>query len=355
MNLVSSKKILIAPLNWGFGHATRCVPIINALIEQGFEPIIASDGNALNYLKNEFPTLKSYTLPAYDIMYAKYGYFLKLKLFSQTPKIIKAIRQERKMVAEIIEKEKIKGLISDNRFGVYSRDIPTVYITHQVQVLSGLTTFLTSKLHQKQLFKYNEVWIPDVKKTPRLSGKLTTFNESTINTKFIGVLSRFKREEKAIQNYKYDVLVLLSGIELQRNILEKKLVIELDKTDKKILFVRGLLNPTTKLKNTQTMKFVDFLNQTELIKALNESELVIARSGYSTIMDLAVLQKKAFFIPTPGQTEQEYLAQHLNDLKISPFAKQSNFKIELLDKITNYSGFETKYQFNSENLFEVFE
>ncbi len=189
------KKILIAPLNWGIGHATRCVPVINALLKQGFTPIIASDGNALKYLKKEFPNLKTYNLPAYNIKYAKKGKFLKFKLFFQTPKVLKAIRKERKIVKQIIQKENIKGIISDNRFGVYSNKVPSVYITHQVQVLSGFTTFLTSRIHRKTIQKFDACWIPDLKQEPRLAGKLSEIKDVN-NSKFeyIGLLSRFKNQ-----------------------------------------------------------------------------------------------------------------------------------------------------------------
>jgi len=336
---MSKKKILIAPLFWGIGHATRCVPIINALLKNGFEPIIASDGFALEYLKNEFPKLTSYELPAYDIRYPKRKFLLKMSLFFQSPRILKAIKKEHQVVAKIIKKEKISGIISDNRFGVYSADIPSVYITHQVTVLSGLTTFFTSKIHQKIISKFDECWIPDSQQVPKLAGKLSQTNSLKISAKYIGVLSRFKKENTVETKYNYKYLVLLSGTEPQRSLLENKLISELSKTNHNILFVRGILNEEIKIKNTKNIQFINFLNQAELQKAINESEIVIARSGYSTIMDLAVLNKKAFFIPTPGQTEQEYLAEHLEVLKIAPFSKQHNFKVEQLKKVTMYNGF----------------
>lgn len=351
------RKILVAPLNWGIGHATRCVPIINSLQTTGFRPIIASDGDALQYLQKEFPNLKSYTLPSNNIQYTKNGKFLKLKLLFQIPKILTTIRQEKKLVEQIIEKEQISGIISDNRFGVRSTKIPSVYLTHQITVMSGLTTFFTSYFHQKIIKKFDECWVPDFKDKPRLSGKLATLKSHKLNLKYIGILSRFKiNKSTPLQtevNPKHEILVLLSGPEPQRTILENKLIDEFSTTQKQVLFIRGIISDTTKLKNNKNITFVNFLHKTELEKAINESDLIISRSGYSTIMDLAVLQKKAFFIPTPGQTEQEYLAKHLKKLKIANFSKQKDFKITDLKRSRNYNGF-TAIEYKTNFPFEIF-
>ena len=345
-----NKKILVAPLNWGIGHATRCVPIINQLLEQGFEPIIASDGDALRYLEEEFPEVYSFELPSYHIKYSKKAYFFKIKLLFQIPQIKKAVAEEYKIVQQMIKDENIQGIISDNRFGVYSNQIPSVYLTHQINVFSGLTTFLTSRIHQKIMKKFDEIWVPDNQRDFKLSGNLSKSNR--IHPKFIGVLSRFQHHQLIKNNhYEYDILVLLSGTEPQRTILEGKLIHELKNHPKKIFFVRGVINQKSNLENTKNISFVNFLTQTELYKIIIKSKLVIARSGYSTIMDLAVLQKKCFFIPTPNQTEQEYLAENLNNLKIAPFSKQKDFNITKLDAIEDYNGFindisELKLDFN---------
>ena len=167
-------------------------------------------------LQKEFPLLKSYTLPSYHIKYTKSSKYLKLKLLLSVPSIISAVKKEEKMVAEIVEKEQLSGIISDNRFGVYRADIPSVYITHQLNVLSGTTTFITSKIHQKIIKKFTECWVPDFNDEQNLSGNLGHLNNTKINIKYIGPLSRFKKQELAL---KYDLTVLLSGPEPQRTLL----------------------------------------------------------------------------------------------------------------------------------------
>jgi len=331
------KKILIAPLNWGLGHATRCIPIIKALIEANFKPILASDGDALTLLQKEFPQLTSYQLPSYQIEYSKKNN-LKYKLLLSTPKILKAIRQEKKAVEEIIAKENVSGIISDNRFGVRSAKTPSVYITHQLNVLSGNTTLITSKIHQQIISKFDECWVPDGMSEFNLSGELSSVKKKQLKVKFIGTLSRFKKQ--AIIK-KIEVLIVLSGPEPQRSILEKKLLVQLKKTNKKVVLVRGIITNKKLPSVTENLTIVNYMLTEQLEQAINESEVVLARSGYSTIMDLEKLEKKAFFIPTPGQFEQEYLASRMDKLGIAPFVHQDDFRMQLLDYIKNYKGFRT--------------
>jgi len=329
------KKILITPLSWGIGHATRCIPIIKELILLGFKPIIASDGDALLLLKKEFPNLQFIELPAYNIKYSKHSFLFLLYLLAQVPRLIQIIKQEKKEIANIVTSNNIEVIINDNRFGCYHPKTKNIYITHQINVLSGIFSFVTSKIHQHIIKKMSVCWVPDNKKI-RLTGKLSQSNISHVS--FIGILSRFKKPKNPVKK-EYDILVLLSGIETQRAALEKILIKKLSPSNKKILFVRGVLSDKEKIKNTTHITFVNYLLQTDLQDAILSSEIVISRSGYSTIMDLAALQKKCFFIPTPNQKEQEYLAKRMEELQIAPWCKQQNFTIKKLDMVAKFNGF----------------
>ncbi|MFD1292973.1 glycosyltransferase [Lutibacter holmesii] len=267
------------------------------------------------------------------------------------PSVFLAVKKERKIVDEIIEKEHILGVISDNRFGVRSKKVPSVYITHQLQVLSGNTTYFTSKVHQKIWEKFDECWIPDTASTPNLSGKLGHLQSSKFKLKYIGILSRLNYFKTTL---KYDLLVLLSGPEPQRSILESKVLTALKNYQGKVLFVRGALKNAAALQTAENIEVNNYLLSLDLEKAINESKLVLARSGYSTIMDLAVLGKKAFFIPTPGQFEQEYLAEKLSKESIAPFSTQDKFKIEDLKKANNFKGLQAIKSELNLNLFELF-
>ena len=317
------------------GHATRCIPIINALLKANYEPVLASDGDALLLLQKEFPLLQIVELPSYNVSYPKNGKNLKLKLFLQLPHIISAIKKERKIVAQLIDNKNIDGIISDNRFGVYSKKVPSVYMTHQLKVLSEKTTFITTKIHQQFIRKFDECWIPDVEENPNFSGNLGHLKNPGFNLKYLGILSRFLPEKLEI---KYDLVLLLSGPEPQRTLLENKLLLELKDFKGRVLMVRGVFS-AAEITAPNNFKIVNYLLANELEQAINQSNLVIARSGYSTIMDLAALGKKAFFIPTPGQFEQEYLAKILQENSVAPYAKQDEFKVEKLSDLTNFYGF----------------
>lgn len=353
-NLKKTKKnILVAPLNWGLGHATRCIPIINQLIKNGFNPIIASDGKALELLKKEFPVLKTLELPSYNIEYAKKGANFKWKIIKNSPKLLEAIFTEKKLIRGWIAEYKIDGIISDNRLGVYSKKIPSVFITHQLNVLSGKTTWISSKLHQYFIKKFTECWIPDILNSPNLSGKLGHLQNSSLNLKYIGPLSRLEKKKVPI---KYDLTILLSGPEPQRTILEDKLKKQICGYSGKILFISGLIESEQKIIKQEHVTFYNFMTTLEIEGAMNESKMLLCRSGYTTIMDLAKLNTKAFFIPTPGQFEQEYLAKRLKRNKLLPYASQDDFKIENLLEVESYSGLpDIKEENNWKQLLILFE
>ncbi len=329
------KNILVATLNWGLGHSTRCIPILRELEENGFTPIIASDVIALELLKKEFPHLKSLELPSYNIEYPKKSKNFKWKLIKNSPKTIKAILSEKKIVAKLITEFNLSGIISDNRLGVYSKKVPSVILTHQLNVLSGKTTWISSKMHQFFIKKFTECWIPDVDHYPNLSGKLGHLRNTKLKLRHIGVLSRFEKKELPL---KYKLMVILSGPEPQRTLLEEKLIQELENYKEKIVFIKGIVEKNQTIEVTKNITFYNFMQTEQLEQTFNESEMVICRSGYTTIMDLAKLEKKAFFIPTPGQYEQEYLAKKHKREGLVPYSKQKDFKLDDILAVDLYAG-----------------
>ncbi len=333
--LSMEKRILVAPLNWGLGHATRCIPTITALTAKGFTPIIASDGQALALLRKEFPELTYFELPTYNISYTKNGLFLKWKLLMQLPKILRTIKQETKAVSKILKDHTISGIISDNRWGVRHNRIPCVFISHQLQILSGNTTWFSTKMHKSIIKKFDICWVPDMEGTINLSGKLGHIKRFNMPLKYIGPLSRFTKLKSEI---KYSLMVLLSGPEPQRGRLEKKLLFELQNYTGNVIFIRGIIEDKQTISVKKHITIYNFMTSCNLEKAINASDLILSRSGYTTVMDLAKLEKKVYFIPTPGQFEQEYLAKRLTKMGLAPSCKQKDFTLEKLNSIENYKG-----------------
>lgn len=341
------KKIIVAPLNWGLGHASRCVPIIKALQEKNFTPVVASDGKTLEFLQKEFPELETIKLPSYQITYGKH---LKWNLLKKGPTILKAARKEREIIHQYLGENKgVVGIISDNRFGVRSSKVPSVYITHQINVLSGILTPLTSYFHQRIIKKFDECWIPD-EEGSKFSGRLSR-SQKKLNQKYIGVLSRFQKKELEIEN---DILIVLSGPEPNRTQLENKLQSIFSGTSQKVLLVQGIVEAKQKKAENGNITIVNYMLSSELEKAISSSEMVICRSGYSSIMDLITLNKKAILIPTKGQNEQEYLAQYLNQQGYFSFVDEDDITAQELEKSKELKG-EIKEKKFDKNLFRLFQ
>ena len=237
--------------------------------------------------------------------------------------------------------------------GIFSAKIPSVYITHQINVLSGNTSWISSKFHQHFIKKYMECWVPDVEEGINLSGKLSHENSDLKNINFIGPLTRFKRRNLPKKN---DLIVILSGPEPQRSLLEEKITQELLAFKGSVLFVKGLVEKEQKITTQNHFTFYNYMEAEELEIAIQESEYIICRSGYSSIMDLAFLSAKAFLIPTPGQFEQEYLAKKLKKEGSVPSCAQHKFTLDKLQKIDIYTGFRTyNYNQNWPELFTCFQ
>lgn len=325
--------ILVAPLNWGLGHATRCIPIVRALLQNGYTPILASDGEALALLRKEFPSLLSLELPSYEIEYPKDGQDFKWKMLRHLPKMYEAILEEKKIVKQWVKEHDLIGIISDNRLGVYHKKVQSVFITHQLNVLSGNTTWFSSQLHQRIIKKFDECWVPDVEEKPNLSGKLGHLKKPQPHVRYLGPLSRLELKEVPL---KYDLMVILSGPEPQRSMLEHRLRDEIDSFQGNVVFVCGKMALQQSKIQIEHVTFYNFMTSEQLEQAYNESKMVLCRSGYTTIMDLVKLRKKAFLIPTPGQFEQEYLAKRLKKHGIFPSCKQEDFSFDKLLELDLY-------------------
>lgn len=342
------KRVLVAPLDWGLGHTTRCIPIIQELLHQDFIVLLTAEGDSAHLLRKEFPSLTILSLKGYKISYSKTKSFFKLKLFGQIPKILKAIKQEHTWLNQIIKEHKIDIVVSDNRYGLYNINIKSIFITHQLAIETGnaFTNWLVQKLNYRQINKFDQCWIPDEEAPFDLAGKLSHPKEMPVNlTKYIGILSRFKKEtaEKNI-----DLLVLISGPEPQRTAFENMMLLQMTKVSFKMVLVRGLPGASNKIINTnKNLQIFDHLSATELNKLIQSSKIIIARSGYSTIMDLIALQQTAVLIPTPGQTEQEYLAIYLSTKKYFVAAQQRGFN--LVKELNNFKSVELEILPPAEN------
>jgi uncharacterized protein (TIGR00661 family) len=327
-------QILVCPLDWGLGHATRCIPVINELLRQGAEVIIGADKFPKALLRDQFPDLRIVTLPGPEIIYPTNnisGIFTLRTLFPFTRGII----QEKKHFKKLARTLDIDGVISDNRYGLHHKGIPSVLITHQLNlqvpavfqpvkpVLNSMIGFFARR--------FNHTWIPDFPGPQNLSGHLG-HRSLPGNHRFVGALSRYhqaipfnNKEFKSI-----DVLVILSGPEPQRSQLERNVLQQSVNFEGNVTIVRGKPGEQHLPEVPKNVAVFNHASDQDMIQLIGDSKIIVARAGYSTIMDLVALRQPAILIPTPGQTEQEYLARHLANHPLFTFVSQKLFSLSQL-------------------------
>jgi predicted glycosyltransferase len=305
-------KVLVCPLNWGLGHATRCVPVIRKLMAEGHEPVVVADGYPLTFLQQEFPSLRFIEFPSYSVYYAAGKSQVGAMIFN-IPNIIRGIVWEHIWLRNLLLNEHFDQVISDNRFGMWNKRVHSIYMTHQLMVKMPVNLKFLEPLvhwiHSVFISRYDECWIPDRDENSGLSGDLSHKYPLPRNARFIGTLSRFRGMESMQPNTDFDIVAVVSGLEPQRTIFETCLILNYKNRPEKILIVRGQPQIQKNERTIGNITLVPHLSDSELAAVLLGSKKIICRSGYSSIMDLDALNclQKAYLIPTPGQTEQEYL------------------------------------------------
>lgn len=304
--------ILIAPLNWGLGHATRCIPLIRKFQKEGHRVTIVAEGFPARLLSEEFPELNLLELPSYSIGYSA-GRSQVGAMLKSLPAIFTGIVNEHRWLNKLIRREQVDMIVSDNRFGMWNRKIRSVYISHQLMIkmptaLKWLEP-VAWLVHRWFIHQYHECWIPDYQIEPSLSGDLSHRYPLPRNARFIGPLSRFTKKEQA--NSEFKTVILISGPEPQRTLFEQEQTALAALYPAPVLMIRGLPG-TTKSTTKEELTIIPHLATSLLASYLTGAETIICRSGYSTLMDLEALGclEKAVLHPTPGQTEQEYLAEY---------------------------------------------
>ncbi len=338
-------RILVAALDWGLGHTTRSIPVIRELLAQNCTVLLAGNEQQAALLAAEFPALEIIPLKGYKIKYGKSAFGLFKALFFQIPGIIRSIRREQQWLQSICQAHNINAVISDNRYGLYHSSIPCVLITHQLLIKSGLGKWIDNflqKINYRFINRFSYCWVPDTESEENLAGELShPVKRPKTPLNYIGLLSRLKKKDIPVKNN--HLLILLSGPEPMRGILEEKIIKDISHFPGGATVVRGLPGNASLVPSTNMLTFYNHLPTEELETAMMEAEFVICRSGYSSIMDIMALQKKSILIPTPGQTEQEYLGKYLADKKRIVCIGQNKFLLEealIVAKKTNYGFIE---------------
>jgi len=332
---VQQKNILFAILNWGLGHASRSIPIIKHLQSEGYNVIICSDGSVIPFLKKELSDITYETLPGYNVHYRHPS--MALNMFLQAPKLLRAYRAEKKVFRKLVEKHNPIIALSDNRYGCYSDDCPSFFIGHQWNILQTTEKAhsIASYLNKKFILRFKALLIPD-DIVLDWTGKLTE-NLPEKRHHLLGILSRFERdgilaETDSIDSKNQSFLAILSGPEPARSRMEKTLIKYCaSKPNDQFTIIRGT-SKISKIEIPNNCESLDIADQKQIQELSQKANILICRSGYSSIMDYISLGiDRILFIPTPGQTEQEYLAERLSTFYSYDYLEEKSLTIESLD------------------------
>jgi hypothetical protein len=330
--LKRNNNILICPLEWGLGHATRMIPLARILQEMNNNIFIGSGRDHLLLFRDELPGVSYIEFPGFRPGYSRlFPQYIPLLL--KTPLLIYHIIREHYRLKKIIRDYDINVVISDNRFGLWNRKIKTVYVTHMPLIPFPkplrIFEFIGIRMHRAIIKKYSFCFIPDLPGELNVSGRLSHGIKLPVNVRYTGILSRFISEESFSEENTgilHHNTVILSGPEPQKGILKQKLVTLLkDKIPMTVMF-EGKPGMRVETAGPGNIIFYNHLPAPEMKEIIQGSEIIISRSGYTTIMELISLNRSAMLIPTPGQTEQEYLAEYLSEQGWFTFKKQRDLK-----------------------------
>jgi hypothetical protein len=333
------QNVLVCPLDWGLGHASRMIPVIQQYLVSGYNVLLGGSGKSGELLKLTFPGLPFICLPSAVIRYAQNAHWFWPRLICQIPGMIIFAFKEHHYIKSIVAKHRINILISDNRYGLFCRKAYCIFVTHQISPVLptslSWTEYLLHLVLRTIILQYNECWIPDTPdQKENLSGKLSHRFRIPKNAVYVGILSRFhsmRAVPSAEQKDNYELVIILSGPEPQLNLLLQSLWKIAININRKTLLVTGfnMEYPSDSARN-KMITMVSHLDSQEFCQVLSNAGVIICRSGYSSIMDLVALRKEALLIPTPGQPEQEYLAEYLTQKGYFSYVRQDQLDSEAI-------------------------
>lgn len=342
-------KIFFPVLNWGLGHASRSLPLIKKYLNDGHDVIAASDGEALLMLRKELPGEKVLQLPGYGIHYS--SKYMPFNMLRYGPGMLKAMKMENELTAAIAKREHLDCIISDNRYGCYKPGIPSALITHQLQVFTGQKLLDIYIRRQIRGFckKFSEIWIPDHQPPQNITGELSGI-DTPVPKYYLGIISELTSKPSKST---FDAVAVISGPEPQRANFEELVIKQLSSVKGKYAIVCGRPGTDELVREEKNLTIIPYMTRSQLSGLLDQTEIVIARSGYTTLMDLASTGHKAILCPTPGQYEQIYLADRLATFGQCIYKRQENIELgKALDDVKNVKPIGHGYSISPEILSE---
>lgn len=366
------KKALFAISSLWLGHATRTLPIINFFLEKWYKIDIICFWNALNFLRNELENkVTFYEYEDYPALerwdWLKFYYYLIYDIL----KTHFLIQKEQKFVENLQEKNNYNFIFSDWKYWSYSKKTKSFILSHQLsfdipKAFWFSQSFMDS--YNKKVFSnFNYLFIPDFEnKEKNLAWKLSHPKWlKKLNYKYIWILSSLNKkiflpshkvnwvcsrenplrgEWQEEKKEKIDFLFTISWyLTEHKDSFVKKLIEESKVLPWKKVFILWETNKNYhKIDKENNIEIFSFLAWEERKKLFENAEIIVSRAGYTTIMDLVELEKKAILFPTPNQTEQEYLSKYLWEKKYFVNAKENENLVDLVKKLDKINTFKTK-------------
>lgn len=349
---LQAANVLVCPLDWGLGHATRCIPIIRILTSRGIKVVVACSPQLKTLFNSELPEVELDTFDGARIRYSR-GRSLVLKLMLDLPRLLLWHLRERRITKMLVAKHKADCIISDNRYGVRQGNIKSILITHQLSPLMPRflkwTEPVVAWMFRTVIKPFDECWVPDLPMPDSLAGLLVNRYPLPSNVRHIGPQSRFvvvgepqavqfKNQPNSAPAFEYELLGIVSGPEPQRSILQEVMIRQFSSYPGKSLILTGRPDQGSPkiVKTDHGPDLAPHLGSAQIKGLLTYTHFIVCRSGYSTIMDLYCLGRSAIIIPTPGQTEQEYLAQYHSDKHLS-ISQNEFFRVSLQELLESFS------------------
>ena len=354
-------KVLVAPLDWGLGHATRCVPVVREFLREGAEVELAVVKANAKFFREVFPELRQRIAPSYNIVYPKHGYNMAFWLLKNSLHLNAVMRYEHHFAEEMVERHGYDVLFSDNRFAFYSKNAYSIYMTHQRRIAfpQAFSAFegVGTMWHANIMRKFDEVWVPDLEFFPGFAGSLSHSGATPGDKpmRYVGLLSRFSETAagssevastaagtvavagtavetfaKSVPNYK--VVAVVSGVESARTQFEHQLRHALAEIPGRHMMILGKPALGQKSWTEGNIEFHTHLATDAFADAVRHADFVVSRGGYSTVMDMAKLDAKCIFVPTPGQFEQIVLAHDLSQAGYAVEIPAEKFSAQALAK-----------------------
>ena len=327
--MFSGARILITPLDWGLGHSTRCIPIIQRLRELDARPIIGADKGPLALLRDAFPDLPHVSVPGVEVRYAK-GASQTWAMATQFPAMLRSVREEHHLFLNLRRQLQLDAVISDQRFGIRADGLPSVIMTHQLFPFTPFAQGVLRRINLRSVARFDRCWIPDDEQAPGLAGELSHGGNIPRNARYIGPISRMDPAKAIAPKEPYRIVCVISGPEPQRTLLEEELMRQLPHIKGQHLLVRGKPEPVLD-ETIGNVRRLSHLGGDALTGALLQAESIVSRTGYTTLMDLARIGRSALVVPTPGQEEQEYLGEL--HARSGRFLVQAQDRLDIADAI----------------------